>query len=474
MTKLLITEVEANILRVSNFIGKPGELGYVYNLLKKHNNIYENDVKDESRILEIKHRVNDWVRVSLGEWRVDNTRSPYEIKNKEKDGHQFKCAFCNRNLKSIVYYASNRTDGRYITLGSSCVQKLGDNEFMASAHVANNDREQSRYEHLIKKYPRIEYVMNAGRNKILLEKYVLPQELINRFWGDFDLLKRYVRSYLKIGSFTRESRKMQEKLNNYNKTCKLIEEYQNKCMDKPNFHLDKDTVHNEEKINKEKIKEIKKEVEKNNGIMRTDLAANMMSVPYLDRIKRTYDHNENISSLNITVVDNGLFNVTFKIDSISYKFNVSSKRIISLFGFPQLNDEVPSGLNIAKAIGNHFEPDESTKFKLLEDSIIILGSEMELTQLSFGAANIWNNSSRQQENWFKDEYGKYIIFKDGSNVLTLLDSKDMIEIALWYELKLKEMKEIMEFIKYKSIKYSSKKELIDGIKNSYDVSQSFY
>ncbi|WP_125713610.1 hypothetical protein [Companilactobacillus kedongensis] len=472
MSKLLITEEEANILLVSKFISESEELNYVYNLLNKYNRLEDGIIKDNTKSLEIKRRVNDWVRVSLGEWHVDNTRSPHEITNDEKNSHKFKCAFCKRNLKSEVYFASNRL-GNTITLGSSCVRKLGDNEFMASAHIANGDKEQLRYEHLIKRYPHIEDVMNDGRNKALSGEYIASQKLVDMFRAKYDSLKKYTRSYLRSGKFDRKSRNIQNDLNDYYKVCSMIKDYQKECTVNPNFHLDKETISNEQRIDKEKTDRIIKKVRENNGIITNNLASNIINVPYLEKVSEVYSHVDVISNLKITVVNNGLFSIIFIIDSTPYKFRVSSLKIVNLFGFPYLNTEIPSGLNVAKSIGDSFEPDDSTKLKLFEDSIQILSDNLDLSKLSFDTNEVWNNVSSRQGNWFDKKYGENTIFKNKSGNVLLISQKDMINLAMWTKLELKSIKEVAEFVSSKSAQFNSKDELFNDIRNSYDIFQSF-
>ena len=191
MAKLLITNYERNVLVDSYLLKNTPELSDIRNLLLLNTHISVNDVspKMAKRIRENK---GEWLRVTYSDFKKDKSKSPYYVKKAER----FKCYFCNKPLTFQAYFVSDR-DGRVFQVGSDCVKKIANPEFMINSQIAKTPEEQRRLEKLKANYSNAveisEYKIDAIK---LLFKLVIGKKELDKLHKIVKKCRDIVRKYI--------------------------------------------------------------------------------------------------------------------------------------------------------------------------------------------------------------------------------------------------------------------------------------
>lgn len=191
MTKLLITNYERNVLINSYLLKNTPELDDIRRLLVHNKHISEADVSTEVARRIKKHKA-DWLRVTYLDLTKDKSRSPYYVKNGEK----FTCYFCNKPLTSKAYFVTDKDD-KVFQVGSECVKKIANPEFMINSQLAKNSREQKRLEKLQANYP--EAIEVAKYNVLAIRymfKLVLSKKELDKLQNIVKKCHNIVRRYI--------------------------------------------------------------------------------------------------------------------------------------------------------------------------------------------------------------------------------------------------------------------------------------
>ncbi|MDT7019419.1 hypothetical protein RIN67_02515 [Levilactobacillus namurensis] len=369
MTRLLITESDGNILRASNFLRNSEELQDIYTLIINNKRVADDITITSEQRHKIQVRLNEWIRISLGEWRIDYTRSPHELTQDDRKKESFRCEFCGKKLSAILYYVVNQENEKIITVGSECVKKLENPEFMGSAHFNKTAGELNRYERLVKSHPEADMVIRNGSKWAEERQFVIPRRLSNRFTMAYKNSKRAISRYTHTGSYTGKAAELSQWLAKYRKSQKRINEFESMANVHPEFYLSRDTIRNEERLDLQNTKEIISAVMNDGGILQTNVASQIQNFSYLRLVAKVYSENPELGMFHIMANDNGSFYLTFELGENRYGFYSPSATIIENLGFPELNKNIPTVKELTHNIGNLLSPDS--------DTIVLLSSIAE-------------------------------------------------------------------------------------------------
>lgn len=449
------------------------ELEDVFKLINNKRVVSESDVPNVKRRNDIQHRINQWIKVSLGEWHINSSNSPYNIKTDENHKEKYRCKFCNAPLTSVMYYAVNNKSGQVITLGSECVKKLGTPEFMASQKVAKNSNEQRRYEQLLKKYPDVDKILGYGKFNVNDCSFLVPKSLEDALKRAYKSVKEANALYLRKGKYVGKSRNIHEYTEIYNGILAQIDSFEAEAERKPYNYLSKDIVQNENRLGNDKIEIIVHDVRENEGILNTRTAQDIIDLPFLKEVAEKYNEYEDLKNLRISANTNSEFHIFLRIDNHDYGFLIQSKKLIATLGYPIPIQRKNVIFLLINSLKSALRPDGNSSEKLLIESKEYLLTFDQMHNFDLGKQNIWiNGINSEKSDWISEKY-KDVVFFEKDKLVYYTNKSVLIDLAKNKRLKLKTEEEIKKDVKNAFDNPILKNELFRNIRESYEMEKSF-
>lgn len=429
-------------------------------------------VTDPERRHDIQRRINSWLRVSLGEWRVDKTRSPHDLTVTEKNNRDYQCAFCHANLTATAYYVDNRINGVSIVLGSDCVKRLSNPEFMGNSHIAKTSEQLVRYEHLVAKYPEVEIIMRAGRNRVEEVNFVVSHRLIVDFGKAYKKVNASVSVYKRTGSFTGKAKELSQNISKYSNTWSRIERFQDKAEKNSVAYLDQDIILNEKRLDKGNAEEVIRSVQKNQGKINTEVASKIRNFPFLEKVASVYRDDTALKLMNISAVDNGTMHLILNLRAKKYGFYSPSNLLVRYIGFPLVEQKTLEVADIVKHLNDVLEPDSQANGELIKDAVRFIESK-GIHELFITSNKVWKKPTTQQNDWLSERYKARHFFVDEDGNVTELKRENLIDLAKNIVLGLQEDRNISRTLENMLVGNLTEKALYQSIQTSFDITRTF-
>ena len=362
MAKLLITNYERNVLVDSYLLKNTPELSDIRNLLLLNTHISVNDVspKMAKRIRENK---GEWLRVTYSDFKKDKSKSPYYVKKAER----FKCYFCNKPLTFQAYFVSDR-DGRVFQVGSDCVKKIANPEFMINSQIAKTPEEQRRLEKLKANYSNAveisEYKIDAIK---LLFKLVIGKKELDKLHKIVkkcrDIVRKYISGKIRgtgdLTLYATDFNKYKEKL------IKIHMDEMDTPLRLPTYILTNMTIVGQNS----EAKKIYDNVSNNKGVVSNEVAIKIRDVEFLNwclsHMLKFYGYKEN----KVTVSKYGEFNILVVKNRNNYWYKVDSATMLEVANYPKIKELSRKRIPLLK---KGMTPIFETRNKLIADFVSLL------------------------------------------------------------------------------------------------------
>ncbi|ANZ62832.1 hypothetical protein AYR62_01095 [Secundilactobacillus paracollinoides] len=470
--KCLISEMDRNILMNSNFLKATPELGEIYKLLTNSKHLEDSDVDNQALRMKIKRQVSEWVHASLGEWKVENTKSPHLVSEAEKREAKFRCAFCNSKLTRTVMFLYNESNNREIILGSDCAKKVDSPEFMISEHIAKNSVQLGRLEHLETIYTQLEDCIKRGqaRNKGL--EFITSKRLDDAFDKNFETLERAVKRYLKTGFFIGTAKKIPTYIVKFKHIVDRVDQFEKNAKLEPQLYLSKYTVMDENRINPDGIITIISEVKENGGKISTEVASQLFNFNFLETVGIKYQRNTLLSKYRVSATNDGEFLIVLSLKNMIYDFNVGSKYLIKQIGYPIISGETA---DIGTKIREHLIPSNETSQRFLIDFERNILPRNNYREYIVTSQKVWKNSvNKYKTDWLQENYGNRLFYKtpdDGK--IVEFNRNNVVQMMLNYKMDMVCDLNSSELIKVTDSAFKNEDELSQNIRTSFDSEQMF-
>lgn len=364
MTKLLITNYERNVLINSYLLKNTPELDDIRRLLVHNKHISENDVSTEMARRIKKHKA-DWLRVTYLDLTKDKSRSSYYVKNGEK----FTCYFCNKPLTSKAYFVTDKDD-KVFQVGSECVKKIANPEFMINSQLAKNSREQKRLEKLQANYP--EAIEVAKYNVLAIRymfKLVLSKKELDKLQNIVKKCHNIVRRYISgKGSGTGDLSLYTKEFNRYKN---WLMNYHTDNLDTPSRFPTSILTNMIITGQKDEANKIYDNVSKSDGIFTNDIAIKIKNEEFLNWCLSNMLRFDGYEKHKITVSKFGEFNMVVGKRRNNYWYKVDSSIMLRMANYPKIKPLSVERLSLLK---DGMIPTPETRKKLIADFILLLNN----------------------------------------------------------------------------------------------------
>lgn len=188
----LLKKSDCRLLRYSTTVKNDKNFNFLLPLLEYDKKIMPHEKSLTPQQLDlITTQREELLKVSTNEWEAVNNIPKI---NSEKN---IKCSLCGRPDLVELFDIRNIYTGQVITIGGTCINNFS--TIKKANRLVNNAEELARYNKLLGTIPNIREIYYQG-DFISSTKYISPQSYIDDFKAVEKTLQMFIRKYIKVGS----------------------------------------------------------------------------------------------------------------------------------------------------------------------------------------------------------------------------------------------------------------------------------